>query len=725
MSLSNIANPKSILAKLLAQENLFVEHRKVSTASFDPKNRILILPTWKDMGPDLYDLLVGHEVGHAWYTPPEGWHTAVEEKGKGFKSFLNVVEDARIEKFIKNKYPGLRGPFYRAYKELFDTNFFGVEEVEVDELPLIDRLNLHFKIGSFLNVPFESNEHHFIRKMESLDTWEDVYNLALELYTYHKENPGKIDFDDINTKDSSGDYGYDGEEYDDEFKEDNGTKANRSGDQDPESITDRHFRDKESSLLSDDMHPYVYVNLPKATSSKFIINHKDFYNQVDFTEWDNYEAHLKAIPYAIDNIDSEHIQNEINIMNKSVLLQEYREKNMKFIMYLVKEFELKRNAAQFMRASVSKTGELDTTKVWSYKLKEDLFKRVTKLPNGKNHGMVMYVDWSGSMTDNLTNTLEQTLVLADFCKKVSIPFEVFAFSDTVAVRKMMIALRPSTEYNDFSKRDKDLGLSARQFGLLNLLSSKMTKVEYRNAQVRLLQYAKIMDKNFRNDGAVSYSVRSIINHARNTSVPPVFGLGGTPLNEAILVANYYVPDFKKANKLDVVNTIILTDGEGTNTPYYYMEGRPIHFSHGSRSNNYNLILKDTETGFTVVAKPNEPITTALLRMLKLRSEANLVGYYISNYSIRSTSIRVAGEYGQRVDPDEVLRQAKKFKYFSLDNTGYDKYFIVTNKDMEIKDSSITVGTDATKREYLKAFVTNQKNKILNRVLLSRFVDQIA
>ena len=86
---------------------------------------------------------------------------------------------------------------------------------------------------------------------------------------------------------------------------------------------------------------------------------------------------------------------------------------------------MRRNAAQFARASVSKTGELDVEKIWSYKLKDDLFKRVTKIPNGKNHGMMMFVDWSGSMNNVLSSTIEQFLVLADFCRKVNIPFEVY------------------------------------------------------------------------------------------------------------------------------------------------------------------------------------------------------------------------------------------------------------------------------------------------------------
>ena len=60
---------KGTLAKLLATENLTVEHRKVTTACFDVDKRVLILPIWKSASNTVYDLLVGHEVGHALYTP--------------------------------------------------------------------------------------------------------------------------------------------------------------------------------------------------------------------------------------------------------------------------------------------------------------------------------------------------------------------------------------------------------------------------------------------------------------------------------------------------------------------------------------------------------------------------------------------------------------------------------------------------------------------------------
>ena len=159
-----LANSKSVLAKLLAQENIAVEHRNTQTAYFDPKNRVLVPPIWKDMSTDLYDLLVGHEVGHAWETPAEGWHNALNGEKKGFKSYLNVVEDARIERCIKSRYPGLRSCFYKAYKDLADKDFFGIAKYELVDLPLIDRINLHFKIGPFLAVPFKDEEQFYVKQ---------------------------------------------------------------------------------------------------------------------------------------------------------------------------------------------------------------------------------------------------------------------------------------------------------------------------------------------------------------------------------------------------------------------------------------------------------------------------------------------------------------------------------------------------------------------------------
>ena len=111
---------KSTLARLLATENLLVEHKQVPTASFDVHKRLLTLPMWNRASDTVYDLLVGHEVGHALYTPDDDTLDNLPCP----KDYLNVTEDARIEKLMKRKYPGLAKDFYRGYQELNDDDFF-------------------------------------------------------------------------------------------------------------------------------------------------------------------------------------------------------------------------------------------------------------------------------------------------------------------------------------------------------------------------------------------------------------------------------------------------------------------------------------------------------------------------------------------------------------------------------------------------------------------------
>ena len=62
---------RSLLAKLMATEDIAVEHENVQTAMFHPTERTLYLPIWNDVSKDVYDLLVGHEGSHALYTSTE------------------------------------------------------------------------------------------------------------------------------------------------------------------------------------------------------------------------------------------------------------------------------------------------------------------------------------------------------------------------------------------------------------------------------------------------------------------------------------------------------------------------------------------------------------------------------------------------------------------------------------------------------------------------------
>lgn len=184
-----MATVKSRLAQLLAQEDIRVQHLPVKTACFDMQNRILVCPIWHDMDGDLYDLCMGHEVGHALNTPAEGWHGALKEKGKGYQTYMNVVEDARIERKIKTMFPGLRAPFARAYKKLDERDMFEIraKRINIAKCGLIDRLNVYYKLGHIYHVPFTPEERTYIDRIDHAETWQQVREIADELYARAKK----------------------------------------------------------------------------------------------------------------------------------------------------------------------------------------------------------------------------------------------------------------------------------------------------------------------------------------------------------------------------------------------------------------------------------------------------------------------------------------------------------------------------------------------------------
>ena len=142
---------KGMLAKLLAEEDIVVEHKKVDTACFNVHTRVLTLPMWK-ASSTVVDLLVAHEVGHSRETPNIDW----TKDHKIPPQFVNICEDARIEKLMKRRYAGLAKTFFNGYKELAEQDFFQIGDDNLETYNLADRVNLWFKIGNFTNIPIGS-----------------------------------------------------------------------------------------------------------------------------------------------------------------------------------------------------------------------------------------------------------------------------------------------------------------------------------------------------------------------------------------------------------------------------------------------------------------------------------------------------------------------------------------------------------------------------------------
>jgi len=399
---------KSQLAKLLATEDLIVEHKQVETASFNVESRVLVLPLWEKASSEVYDMLVAHEVGHALFTPNEDWTERYPEIPP---SFVNVVEDARIEKLMKRKYAGLPKTFFTGYKELQGMDFFQLSNIDVNEMGIADRLNLYFKIGNFIDIDFNEEEKTFVSMIKSAETFNDVLEYSKVIWEYAKEEleekkKEQEKIEEMNPKAEMEDGDGDNE------KEYRTTTQGTEGDSEKSDVENEDEWDDEDDGLDYDDQAYSKGGItlgdePKAeTVENLEESLKDSVNQAGretlYVEKPNdLDLDKVIIPnwFIHKNIDFEWRENTTSdFFNADKEFDEFRVSARKEVNYLVKEFEMKKSASAYARAATARTGMLDMSKLHTYQYCEDIFKKVTVLPDGKNHGLVFILDWSGSMT---------------------------------------------------------------------------------------------------------------------------------------------------------------------------------------------------------------------------------------------------------------------------------------------------------------------------------------
>ena len=736
---------KSLLAKLMASEDLHVEYStNAPTASFDTENRVLTVPVFKEeMSVDATDLMLGHEVGHALFTP-QGEITEVLKKGGMYKNFVNIVEDARIEKMIQSKFPGLKPIFKNAYMELMDKNFFGTAGDDLNSYNFIDRLNLYFKCGIRAGVEFSDEEMTYVKRMENLRTWDDVITLSDDLYEYCKgkdeenkdepspspssENEEENETNDgemsSNAPSDSDDSGAD--------KDDESDKSESPGGDDEDSESDDGDGEEESASPSPGSDSFD-GDEPADDTAKKRSGGKEGSNETDSSELESKtqdvfeeaikdsadtSSEVKDISIPVDLNLSEiivstaeihaEIDRELKEDSSATQMPHYVTEWKKFsleqksiVSYMVKEFEMRKSADEHRRTSVADTGMLNPNKLHAYKFSEDIFLKNAVVADGKNHGFLMYIDWSGSMRPQMQKTIEQLMLLAMFCKKANIPFDVFAFSNMWDKRD---GNHNSRGRNTFALND---------YHLLHLLSSKVKMNEF-NKSMAYLTYLKECFSN-------EY-------YSRTTwaSIPSRLQLGGTPLNEAIITAADMVAPFKKMHGLQIVNVVFLTDGAGHRLNNYYgPDGRETSFGYGGTTwatdpKTKKKLKMDREHGSE---------TQTFLDILKLR-DCRVIGFFISTAGKRNlmSDLAHAGytRYYYQPHGEDTVDFWKKMLangYGEIEMPGYDKYFVI--KEMETKTDELQIEEGMTKAKMKTAFIKHRKTKLNSKKMLSSFCEFVS
>jgi len=796
---SKIRTQKDNLARLMAGENLTVVHRKTPTAYFDLKNRLLCCPIFKeDISPELYDLFMGHEVGHALWTPYEGVHSAVT-KNKTLKGYLNVIEDVRIERNIRNKYQGLRKSFFTAYNELMEMDFFGVKGKNLQELSLIDKINLITKCGSRINIKLTKEEQFFLDWAMKCETWEEVEECATAIYEWSKENetrteqdeqlvPQMFDIGDDEEDEDGEEEEQEGESWEESYEdseeeeEDNlpevpettgsgqeteeeeseeeaeeeerketGGVSNQGtpeqyDDEDGarESITEHNAHNNEEQFISETNVVRTQINLKEKGFSDFVTDTLYDYKLVleDWSEY--YEQALKDSYYA-SRIDSTkkrglHTFKKLESKNKAI------------INHMAKEFEMRQTALNSRYAFTGKTGKLDMNRLAKYQIVDDVFKRVTYLPDGKNHGVNIMLDWSGSICNEVQDLLEQTFILTMFCRKVNIPHRVYLFSDNIS--KKPVEVDSTTQY----WRD-------RSGYLVEIFSNEMNSKEYKEMFLNMsVLYNHYMTDNIRygRGGKFAKKLEGWNNWFEGcefidpdqygwidmpTDVYPTskYSLGGTPLDTTLVAMRGLLPKFNKAYGIEKSILTVITDG-------FSHSADILNLNDEERAEQREQMGDGDSWDFSQERDIIDPIngrvypyevkerryyrndfkkTQNLLDWVSKTTGVTVTGYFVCGRKGDMISLlQSCGEIENTYDHDGTIQtmwtKARK-EGVVIKVHGYNKLFLT---------SASNLGTDGTeslddeligakKATILSRFKKNQNAKSTSRFLTNEFIKEIA
>ena len=374
----------TVYSSMLAQENIQVIYdSKAVTAKFSFATRNITLPTQTLVNEPISQLFTVHEVGHALFS-----NYTVEEVtnySSKYGDLFNVVEDAYIERKLKATFNGIASILSSGYSELLSEKMFGEDIKEnISVMNLVDRLNAKAKIGSFIDVPFDKDEYKFVYKLVTLSSNADVIQLCEDIYKFVKENTAN------KTANAQTDDNSISEEVDNSISE----EVDELNSEIQENL-EKNILDK---VQQANICPVIHISLNQ--------NAKEWY---DLSEHNKIivETFKKFVPFKKYSPIVSKIKNVASSADSL--------------------FKMKLSANNLKETKRRKTGKINTKSLYNYKTSENIFKTISIQPNQQNHGIILLIDFSGSMRTKIESVILQTAIVSEFCMKNGIPFEIFSF----------------------------------------------------------------------------------------------------------------------------------------------------------------------------------------------------------------------------------------------------------------------------------------------------------
>lgn len=740
---------QGMLAKLLAKENLRIHHGNYTTAFFDPAARVLGLPIW-NVSKDVYDLLVGHEVGHALYTPASSIQDFKKQCPDIPFDALNIVEDIRIERMVQDMYPGLKSAFQKAYVAMVERNFFGTKGKDVATLGFLDRLNLHAKAGTVMDVNLSLEEKAIYNRCLATQTIEDCIQICKDIAhmiekSKRDENAKGEDAkgeNDDGTESESGESAGEGEDdkaeeskneeislnedsnspagenVDSAYSEDVGTNSTEGSNVCGESIpsSKRSYSSLEHELSSNTADN-LQDSLAKCLQDTSGVSHA--------IEPSEQAIRGSIIPFkTVLNLRQQKLQYNafMNAAETKRFIAERRKSANKFVSALTREFEMRKAAFQYSRARQSNSGTLNMSKLHSYRYAEDIFKSATVMANAKNHGMMMFVDMSSSMTGMIDDVFEHTINLVIFCQRLNIPFEVYGFTTANQTRLRSI---PAAQWE----------INIQMLNIVELFSSRMNSKELELAIDQVLA-----NRHFK---LIRWSGSSVSQYKNISPVTCQYDeLHGTPLNETVIVAHTLVRDFRKRNVVQKMNIVFLSDGAGSPLEYersklgYHMKLK-VSVVINKRLVEYHTVCHTNS--YSAPALDHANVYEKLVENLRITTNSNVIGFFIPTNNARGISaIDRMFQFDTKLQASEqsVLDKAKeqyRKEQICVVNGAHNftSYFVLPpSGDLELQEdgdfaAAVMANSKLTTSKLTRAFTDFNKKKSESRVILKKFSEIIA
>lgn len=666
------------LAKLLATENIDIQYTQQSAeAWFDINNRVLALPKLSDICEERYVMFLFHEVSHAIYTPKE--FSEIIKADYRMKHFLNAVEDARIERLIKKKYPGIRSDFARGYAKCVEADVFAMNGKSTENLSLIDRLNLRAKVGSMYDIKFSKSELGFAEEFNTIETWDQVVDLARRLKAHADElrsrETKKSDLTPIDltsnrrvtTPSDSLDDNDDADAVDDN---DGANEVNH------DELLEPFTQDK----LDSDIKKHTHANLYAYESNPI---------KIDYAAFD-YRDYVISTDLHIEALKELHAHEKANgnpefsndCANAMVV---FNAKNRSMITYMLKEYETKKAASTYSRAREAKTGVLSTKALHRYKFSEDIFRRVTVIPEGKSHGLVMFVDFSSSMSNIIGETIEQVLLLASFCRRAGIRHRVFSFTH----RNLKTIAETNNPYipTAWANRapSREVSFIHSNTHLIELLNDRMKTSDFNFVAGSLLQCVG----GYGNPYARLYS------------------MGGTPLNDTIILSRQIIREFKKTTGAECVSAVFLTDGASDSPSFDYRR---------AVDGDTRMPLESEVEGGR-----RRDFTEALVKTLR-----RVLGIEVINFHIINHGDWMYRTLRKSLDKAAANRLSHAGAVTLREKDGFSAQHITVGSNLSVDDDwDRDLDAAASTRTLAKAFLKGSQKKKNTRPILSDFVARIS